>query len=224
MPKPVVLFDLDYTLIDADCELVWCDHLFSLGIVDEAFMRRIDQFDEDYAAGHLDYPSFDRTLLSPVAQFSVSEIKLLLADFMKLLEPRLRPWMLQRIDEHRRDGQVVVLATASNSFLAEPIAARLGFDHLICTPAEVIAGKPTGAIIGRAAFREGKVERLHAWLAEHSSSLSGSWAYSDSHNDLPLLSAVEHPVAVTPDEALRLHAGANGWAILESPNGHFSTA
>jgi HAD superfamily hydrolase (TIGR01490 family) len=220
MVKPLALFDLDFTLIDGDCELIFCDHLYDLGIVDDDFMRRIHKFDDDYAEGHMNYPDFDRTLLSPLAPFSAEESNRLLQDYLPRLRPLFRPWMLDRVAEHRRSGCEVVLATASNSFMAEPISRMLGFDNLICTRVEMKDGKTTGAIIGREAFREGKVQNLKDWLKAHSASLQSSWAYSDSHNDIPMLNLVEHPMVVTPDALMRSHDLANGWTILENPNGH----
>jgi HAD superfamily hydrolase (TIGR01490 family) len=217
MGKPLAIFDLDFTLVEADCELVWCDVLFRLGIVDQTFMRRIDQFDEDYAAGHLDYPAFDDCLLSPLKPFSLTKINELLQAFMEEVRPRIRPWMMTRVEEHRRQGYEVLLATASNSFLTEPLARMLNFFNFVCTPIEMISGKPTGRIIGKAAFREGKVEHLQKWLSDQNSSLDGSWGYSDSHNDIPLLSLVEHPVVVTPDDRLREYARNRGWMIFNQP-------
>jgi phosphoserine phosphatase len=59
------------------------------------------------------------------------------------------------------------------------------------------------------------VHRLQNWLAPHGETLAGSWFYSDSHNDLPLLRLVDHPVAVNPDPALRREAAARAWRVLE---------
>ena len=58
------------------------------------------------------------------------------------------------------------------------------------------------------------MQLLGQWLAEHSLTLEGSWGYSDSHNDLPLLNRVEHPVAVRPDYMLRVYAQEHGWSII----------
>jgi phosphoserine phosphatase len=66
-------------------------------------------------------------------------------------------------------------------------------------------------------FREGKVLRMESWLAERGwnwGSFDESWFYSDSLNDLPLLSKVKHPVAVDPDATLRAHAEKQGWAVI----------
>lgn len=220
MAKPLAFFDLDMTLIEGDCELIWCDHLYELGIVDDDYLKRIHMFDDDFAAGQLNYPDFDRTLLEPLQPFSSDDANRLLNDYLPRLRPLFREWMLQKVAQHRQDSFDVVLATASNSFMAEPIAAMLGFTHLICTQVELEDGKPTGALLGREAFREGKVELMQAWAKAHNASFTGSWAYSDSHNDIPMLEAVEYPVTVTPDPKMRAHALSKGWTILEQPNGH----
>ena len=84
-------------------------------------------------------------------------------------------------------------------------------------PAENEKGEFTGGVAGLPAFREGKVARVEQWLAERGlgwNSFRETWFYSDSLNDLPLLSKVTHPVAVDPDETLKEHAVAHGWEII----------
>jgi phosphoserine phosphatase len=127
---------------------------------------------------------------------------------LEVIRPRLRGWMLERVDWHRAKGHTLLLITASNASLAEPIARLLQFPNLICTQIE------NGQPICTPAFRAGKVVLLQAWLKKHQKNLAGSWGYSDSHNDLPLLQQVSHPVAVIPDAVLRSHAVQLGWEIL----------
>ena len=92
-----------------------------------------------------------------------------------------------------------------------------GIEHLIATEPEVRDGQFTGDVSGVPCFREGKVTRLEAWLAERGMNMKNlikSTFYSDSHNDLPLLERVSHPVAVDPDATLRAQAEARGWPVL----------
>jgi HAD superfamily hydrolase (TIGR01490 family) len=118
------------------------------------------------------------------------------------------------VERHRAAGDLLILVTATNAFVTAPIAERFGIPHLIATDPEEIAGRYTGEVAGVPAFREGKVERLDAWLIESGASLAGSTFYSDSHNDIPLFSLVDHPVAVDPDPLLRRHAEGLGWRVI----------
>ena len=107
-----------------------------------------------------------------------------------------------------------MIITATNSFITRPIADKFGISHLIATEPEIIDGQYTGEVSGVPSYREGKVTRLNDWLAANCADMKGSWFYSDSYNDLPLLSIVDHPVAVNPDERLSQHALDTGWEIL----------
>ena len=100
--------------------------------------------------------------------------------------------------------------------MTAPIAARLGINNLLATEPEEVNGQFTGKVAGTPCFQNGKVERLQEWLRESNEDLNGSWFYTDSHNDLPLLGIVDNPVAVSPDDELRRTAIANDWSILET--------
>ena len=130
------------------------------------------------------------------------------------IEPMILPQALELIEKHRQAGDTLMIITATNRFVTGPIAARLGIDILLATECEKADGAYTGRTTDIPCFREGKVTRLDRWLVENGESLSGSYFYSDSHNDLPLLSMVDHPVAVDPDDTLREHAKKHGWPVL----------
>jgi HAD superfamily hydrolase (TIGR01490 family) len=118
------------------------------------------------------------------------------------------------IEGHRAAGDTLLIITATNSFVTAPIAQAFGVPHLIATEPELRCGAYTGEVVGTPAFREGKVSRLDDWLADRGQRLAGSSFYSDSHNDLPLLLRVDHPVAVDPDPLLRAEADSRGWPIV----------
>jgi len=133
----------------------------------------------------------------------------------------IRPIMLPKgrelIEHHRAQGHELVIVTATNSFVTAPIAQELGVAHLIATEPEHQGGEFTGKVAGTPSFRDGKVKRLEEWLQSRGrgwAEVAESWFYSDSLNDLPLLSRVTHPVAVDPDDTLRAHALENGWPVI----------
>ena len=112
-----------------------------------------------------------------------------------------------------------MIITATNSFVTRPIAERFGIRHLIATEPHREDGRFTGRVAGEPSFREGKVTRLRQWLDGTGHGLEGSYFYSDSHNDIPLLERVDHPVAVDPDEHLERHAGEQGWPVISLRGG-----
>jgi HAD superfamily hydrolase (TIGR01490 family) len=138
------------------------------------------------------------------------------------MEEKIQPILLPRADEllnqRRLAGDILLIITATNRFITAPIAERFGVPHLLATEPEIVDGRYTGRTVGIPCFQQGKVERLDAWLTETGGDLTDSWFYSDSHNDLPLLNRVTHPVAVDPDATLARHAQERGWPIISLRN------
>jgi phosphoserine phosphatase len=107
----------------------------------------------------------------------------------------------------------VVVVSASGAELVEPIAAMLGADHAVSTRMEVVDGRYTGGI-DFYAYGDNKAAEVHRLAEEHGYDLDGSYAYSDSITDAPMLAAVGHGFAVNPDRALRRLAAEEGWGVL----------
>lgn len=222
---PLAIFDLDNTLLSGDSDYLWGRHLAELGAVDgESYEAANRRFYEDYKAGRLDIMAFLTFSLRPLAENDPAELERWRADF---IERRIHPLIGQParalVESHRRAGDTLLIITATNRFVTEPIAALFGIEHLIATEPERRNGRFTGRVAGMPSFREGKIARLRDWLAQTGHSLAGSTFYSDSHNDLPLLELVDHPVAVDPDKALHAHAEGAGWPII-SLRDHATTA
>lgn len=215
--KTLALFDLDETLIAGDSDYEWGLFLVERGVVDRAtYGARNQEFYEQYRAGTLVLNDFLDFQLYPLSQFSRTQLDAWHAQFVtSRILPMIRPGARALLDRHRDAVQVVI--TATNRFVTGPIAAALGVPNLLATELDEVDGRFTGRARGTPCFREGKVTRLEEWLASRHERLSDyheSWCYSDSANDLPLLSLVTHPVAVHPDERLRAHAEQKGWPVL----------
>lgn len=211
----LALFDLDHTLIAGDCDQLWGDYLAARGLVAPDYQARKQRYFADYQAGTLDFAEFAEFVLEPLARLGLAELMHLRAGFARdALAPAVLPRAKNLVAEHRAAGDRVLIITATNRFIAEPAAAFFGVSELIATEPERVDGRFTGRVAGLPSFREGKVKRLAAWLAEHGGELESAHFYSDSHNDLPLLGAVGHPVAVDPDAQLRATAQARGWRVL----------
>lgn len=212
----LAIFDLDNTLLAGDSDYLWGRFLAEEGFVDgEAYERENLRFYEEYKAGTLDIHEFLAFSLRPLAEH---EPEVLQALHRRFMDSRILPIITQDardlIARHRAQGDYLLIITATNRFITGPIAQALGVDEMLATEPESKGGRYTGRVSDVPCFREGKVTRLQQWLARSGMNLAGSWFYSDSHNDLPLLEMVEHPVAVDPDENLAAHAEARGWPII----------
>lgn len=212
----LALFDLDNTLIGGDSDYLWGCFLAERGIVDGEYHERENQrFYDQYQAGVLDIHEFLRFQLRPLAEHDMATLYALRGEYIaEKIQPILLPGAQRLIEEHRQRGDTPVIITATNRFITGPIAELYGVEQLLATEPESVAGRFTGAVQGIPCFREGKLHKLENWLRASGRDLEGSWFYSDSHNDLPLLNAVSHPVAVDPDEILRRHAQTHGWQVI----------
>ncbi|HFD79662.1 MAG TPA: HAD family hydrolase [Gammaproteobacteria bacterium] len=212
----LALFDLDNTLLAGDSDYLWGRFLVERGIVDgETYEAENQRFYDEYLAGSLDIHEFLRFQLQPLARHPRRQLERWREEFLaEKIEPILLPAARQLLQRHREQGDELLIITATNRFITEPIARRYGVTELLATEPEEVEGEYTGGVSGTPCFREGKVERLQQWLQRRQLDLRDSWFYSDSHNDLPLLEQVEHPVAVDPDETLRARAEASGWPVI----------
>ena len=113
----------------------------------------------------------------------------------------IRPSMREAVQRHRAAGDVVVLLTASSPYVAVPLCEDLEIEHQISTRFEVVDGHFTGELEALC-YGAGKVHLSEAWAAEAAVDLDGSWFYSDSYTDLPMLERVGNPVVVHPDPRL----------------------
>ncbi|KAB2935978.1 MAG: HAD family hydrolase [Candidatus Contendobacter sp.] len=212
----LAIFDLDNTLLGGDSDYLWGQFLVEQGLVDGEYYERENQrFYGQYQAGTLDIHEFLAFMLRPLAENSLTE---LLDWRARFIEAKIRPILLPRAAElvarHRNAGDTLLIVTATNRFITEPIAELLSVPHLLATEPEFAEGRYTGRARGVPCFRRGKVKRLDEWLDATGRDLADSWFYSDSHNDLPLLDRVAHPVAVDPDAVLAEHARQRGWPII----------
>ncbi len=212
----LALFDLDNTLLNGDSDYLWGRFLVEHGILDREHHEVENQrFYDQYLDGSLDIHEFLRFQLAPLKANPRARLNEWRRIYLQeKIEPILLPKADQLLDKHRQAGDEVLIITATNSFITAPIAERYGVTHLLATEPETVDGEYTGNVTGTPCFQSGKVERLREWLSAHDQGLDGSWFYSDSHNDLPLLETVEHPVAVDPDDKLRAHAQSRGWPII----------
>jgi HAD superfamily hydrolase (TIGR01490 family) len=217
----LALFDLDNTLLSGDSDYEWAQFLIGQGVVDKELQESKNrEFYEHYKAGTLDIHAFLDFQLGPLARHSRPELD---AWHRMFMQQRIAPLMGEKsfdlVRRHLAAGDLCAIVTATNSFVTGPIARAYGIPHLIGTIPEVDAasGAFTGRPSGVPSFQAGKIVRVEAWLEGLGlwwGSFAKSFFYSDSHNDLPLMRKVTHPVAVDPDPTLAAHADTAAWPII----------
>ena len=219
MSMRLALFDLDNTLLAGDSDYEWGQFLIERGVLDrETYEEQNRRYYEQYNNGTLDIHEYLGFALGPLAKHTPQELRRWRAEFISnRILPMIGPAARALARRHLEEGDLCAVVTATNSFVTAPIALEFGIPHLIATEAATQAGRFTGQVAGTPCFREGKIVRLEAWLREQGHALrefAESTFYSDSHNDLPLLSLVSRPIAVDPDPTLKAEATRRGWPII----------
>ncbi len=212
----LALFDLDNTLLNGDSDYEWGQFLVRKQLVDGAAYEAENQrFYGQYQAGTLDIFEYSAFSFGPLSERSMDELAALHHEFMaSVIQPLMTTESRQLVEKHREQGHTLVVITATNSFITRPIAEAFGIPHLLATEPKVVDGRYTREVEGVPCFKHGKVTRLQQWLENRHETLDGSYFYSDSHNDLPLLDMVANPVAANPDKTLRDIATERGWPII----------
>ena len=212
----LAIFDLDETLIATDSDRAWGNFLITKGLVDESVYKfQNEQFYTDYKRGVLDINAYLAFSCSVLTKFSIQDLKKFHREFVStFITPFLLPKAMELIKYHRLRGDRLLVITSTNQFVAEPIVSLLGIDTMIAPQLEIKENKYTGRILGIPSFGEGKVIRIKEWVRRKGETLEGSYFYTDSHNDLPLLKIVSNPIAVDPDNLLRSEAKKEKWSII----------
>ena len=212
----LTIFDLDETLIAGDSDHAWGEFISKLGLVDaHQYQQQNNLFYQQYLNGTLDVDAYLAFSCEPLSRIKLATLRQLHQQFMQeVISPLMLPKAIALIERHKNQGDELLIITATLDFITQPIAEALGITNILAPQAELLEGSYTGKIIGIPSFADGKVTRLRQWLKTRSISLTGSTFYSDSHNDLPLLSLVDHPIAVDPDAKLEAIAKSKSWQII----------
>ncbi|MGG5170763.1 HAD family hydrolase [Pseudarthrobacter sp. J1738] len=137
----------------------------------------------------------------------------------EMIASRIWPGAKALAEQHLRVGRRVWLVTATPVEVATVISDRLGLTGALGTVGEVSEGAYTGRLVGDILHGPAKALAARDLAEREGLDLKKCWAYSDSHNDIPLLSLVGHPVAINPDAKLRRHAKDNNWPVYDFRSG-----
>jgi len=220
MSKPaLVIFDLDNTILNGDSDYAMINYLVHTQALDESAGKQNQIFIEDYQRGELDFDAYTTFALSAYIGMTRTEINEYMLPFVtKVIEPMINTLALKIIHDHRDRGDTILLASATNELIVQPIAKRLDIQNVIGTQVKFINDKCTGEYIPPSALGEGKLQLVQQWMKKNNfDDFSDTTFYSDSINDLPLLEAVDFPKAVNPDAMLEKISLERGWEIIDLP-------
>ena len=220
MKRKLVIFDLDNTILNGDSDYSWINFLINENYVDKhEYEKRNQYFYDQYYEGNLDYDEWAEFALSTMKGKTPFDLEELLSKFLStVIEPMINIYALRLLHNRHHDNDIMLLASATNSVLVEPIARRLGFENIVATEVEIIDGVYTGKVYGRPALGQGKLTKVEEWASQNNiKDFKDARFYSDSINDLPLLSEVGVPIAVNPDDQLRNLSIKNNWEVIDLP-------
>jgi HAD superfamily hydrolase (TIGR01490 family) len=214
MSRVCAFFDLDRTLVACNTGRLFLKDLRSRGEISLARVVRALGWMLKYHFSLIDIESMALKILEGVrghkeVDFEEHCRRLVEGDVL----PRLLPDGLRKIAEHRAEGHLVAILSTSPTYIARPVAEKLGMDDVLSTQLEVEGGLFTGRVVGPACFGRGKVHWAELLGSKRSLDLDKSWFYTDSYTDLPMLERVGHRVIVNPDPRLRRAARQRGWSV-----------
>ena len=210
------LFDIDGTLIARNSAPLYMRHLRRTGQATWGDVAWTVYYVARYKLGLL---NLDRALAASMGFVRGREESVIRADaaewYARVVRPYLYPAMAATVDVHRRAGHVLGLLTSATRYLAEPLAADLGIEHVLVTQLVVEGGRFTGEAVRPVCYGEGKTYWAERFAQERDVDLGRSYFYTDSITDLPVLTRVGEPRVVNPDPRLRREAGRRGWPVLQ---------
>jgi HAD superfamily hydrolase (TIGR01490 family) len=216
--RAAAFFDLDRTLMAGSSGMHFGRAAYRTGMVRR---RQLLRWGVDHFLFRLRGSTDERTeqLLAEVKELLAGvperDIARMAPDLLAGILPRIYPQMIDEVRSHQDAGRPTFIVSAAGNELVALLARVLGMEGGIGTAYAVdAAGRLTGELDGPFMYGEGKVEAMRRFAGDHDIDLSGSWAYSDSVSDLPMLRAVGNPVAVNPDDELAAIARHEGWRVM----------
>jgi HAD superfamily hydrolase (TIGR01490 family) len=213
---PVAFFDMDRTLLTVNSGTLWVRFLRRRGEIGRLQYLRALGWALKYKLSILDMDTLSARLAADLAGGAEEDMVAKCVYWYRTeIHATIAKPARDAVEEHRRRGDRVILLTSATPYIAEPLAATLGLDEIICSRLEVVDGRFTGRMVTPICYGAGKVARAEAWAERASVDLSVCTFYTDSYTDLPMLERVGHPVAVNPDPRLLRAARRRGWPILD---------
>jgi HAD superfamily hydrolase (TIGR01490 family) len=211
--RSAAFFDMDKTVLRIDTGMSWMKFEYRRGSARKRDLAKAVYWSLLYKAAVLDLESLATRLTAGLAGQDEGQMAAACAEwYARDVAHEVTADARRALDRHRAQGDVIVLATGSTQYAAEAVARGLGIDHVLCSRIESVGGRFTGKLTAMG-FGDHKVALAEDFARAHGVDLARSTFYSDSYNDLPLMSRVGAAIAVNPDARLRRHATRRGWRV-----------
>lgn len=211
-------FDLDKTIISRSSSLALSRPMYRAGMVTRGQLVRGAYAQLVYALVGADERKMDRLkegMLSLTRGWDRAEVEALVRDvIIDVIDPFVYQEALDLIELHRSEGRDIYIVSSSPEEVVKPLAGHFGVAGVIATRASIVDGRYTGELEFYC-YGDAKGEAVREVAEAAGIDLAGSYAYSDSITDLPMLEVVGHPVAVNPDRELRREAEAREWDVRD---------
>jgi HAD superfamily hydrolase (TIGR01490 family) len=209
-------FDLDKTIIARSSPLALSRSFFREGLIGRSFLLKSLYAQLVFHLMGADEEKMERMRTEAArltAGWEQERVRQVVTEVLEeVISPLIYSEALELMFEHREAGRMIVIVSSSPAEIVEPLADMLRVDHWIATQPQVEDGKYTGEL-DFYAYGPHKAEAMQGLAEEHDIDLAGSYAYTDSVTDLPMLEAVGNPVPVNPDKELRRVASERDWRV-----------
>jgi HAD superfamily hydrolase (TIGR01490 family) len=223
MPVPTMteaaFFDLDKTIVSRSSSLALSRPLYRAGMVSRGQLLRGAYAQLVYLLVGADEQKMERLkegMLQLTKGWDRGQVERLVQEvLLDVIDPYVYQEALDLIEMHRSEGRRIYIVSSSPEEVVRPLARHFGVSGVIATRAQVGEDNRYTGELEFYAYGEQKAEAMRELATRVGLDLAGSYAYSDSATDIPMLAAVGHPVAVNPDKDLRQEAEERGWEIRD---------
>ncbi len=215
MLQPLYVFDMDETLIDGDCSMLWNQYLVDKGVVsDPDFLETDKKLMALYSIGKMDMEEYLEFVMQPLFSIPKQEVDKMVDDFVQeYVLPRLFPEAKELINSLTDKALPMLIISATASFIVEKVGRSIGITDAIGIDMSVKNGCYTSIIEGTPSYREGKIRRLKDWVEQGSNDYNPIHFYTDSINDLPLCEYSDYAYLINPCAQLEEAAKGKNWEI-----------
>lgn len=222
MMTQAAFFDLDKTIVSRSSSLALSRPLYRAGMVSRGQLLRGAYAQLVYLLVGADEQKMERLkegMLQLTKGWDRGQVERLVQDaLLDVIDPYVYQEALDLIELHKAEGRRIYIVSSSPQEVVRPLARHFGVSGVIATRAEVGSDNRYTGELEFYAYGEQKAEAIRELASKARLDLAGSYAYSDSSTDIPMLAAVGNPVAVNPDKELRHEAEERGWEIRDFRN------